>query len=102
MAKKAKKDAKIKEFVTKTVKRELAPARIVGVNTREDVCFYDGELLYRIDVVIDGDNPEPRKSLNLINLVHEYFWDNGDERCPLFTFLGSHEVDDYYASARPS
>ena len=87
---------KVKKSVTGIVKQELSPTHIVKINMREDESGYDGEPLYRIDVIFDGDRPEPEKVSGMLLRVMDYLWDMKDERFPMITFLTPEDAKDYY------
>ena len=89
----------VKKYVTKTVKKELAPTRIVKINMRESVTSSDGEPAYQIDIVFDGDRPDARKMGNLRLAVKDHLWEIRDGHYPMFSILRPEDEEWYYASA---
>ena len=89
--------AKVEKPVKAIVKRELASTTVIKINMYEDESGYDGEPLYRIDIICDGDSPKPEHASNMLVCVREYLWDLGDLRWPMFTFLTPEDAVDYYA-----
>ena len=88
--------AKVRKSVSDIVKVELAPTPIVKINIYEDESGYDGEPLYRIDIVFDGERPGAEQVSSLLLRVTDYLWDIDDERFPLITFLTPEDAKDYY------
>ena len=92
--------AKIKKFVDAAVRRELPSTKVVKVNMYEGESSIDGSPIFHIDVVCEGEEPRPEEFENLCVLTHRYFGDAYEESMPLFTFLSTEEVSDYYDPAR--
>ena len=90
----------VKKFVTDTVKKELAPTRIVKVNMREGINSSDGEPSYRIDIVFDGDKIDARKFGNVLLAVDAHFWEIKEEHVPVYSFLKPEDEEWYYAPPR--
>ena len=86
----------VKKSVTGIVKRELAPTALVGINMRVDENGYDGEPLYYIDVIFDGERPRPDQVGSMLVGVWRHLWDIDDKRFPIFTFLTTEDAKDYY------
>ena len=78
---------KVKKSVPGIIKRALKPCRVSKVNIREDESGYDGEPLYRIDIVFEGGRPKPDNVSKMFIRVQDYLWDINDERSPLYSFV---------------
>lgn len=88
----------VQQYVTRTVKKELAPTRIVKVNMREGRSGLDGEPMYEIDIIFEGEKIDARKFGNLMLTVREHLWNAGDKHFPYFNFLGPEDEARFYAS----
>lgn len=78
---------KVKKSVPGIIKRALKPTRVSKVNIREDDSGYDGEPLYRIDVIFEGDRPKPENVGKMSLRLQDYLWDIDDERSPVVSFV---------------
>ena len=86
----------VKRYIDKTVKKELAPTRIVKINMREGVAGAENDPAYRIDIIFDGDQPDTRKMTNLYLAVNTHLWEIKDEHTVMFSILRPEDEEWYY------
>ena len=86
----------VKKSVSGIIKRELAPMSIVNINMREDENGHDGEPIYRIEVIFNGEGPHPERVSKMLVCVWRHLWDIDDKRFPDITFLTTEDAKDYY------
>ena len=88
----------IKEYLVKTIKKELAPTHIVKINMWEDVVGPEDEPAYRVDIVFDGERPGAKKMGSLYQTVYAHFWDIKEEHTPMFYILRPEDEEWIYNS----
>ena len=86
----------VRKDLTEIVKRELSQTSVVKVNIKEDEDFYNGDPLYRIDIIFGGRLPEPDEINGLLRSTKNHLWDANDGHAPHFTFLTRKDAEDYY------
>lgn len=78
--------------VTKIVRKQLAPAKVIDVNVLED-WDHDGDAILRITIVfeVEGDRLESKKVLGLARHLREPLEKYGEQGFPVFSFMTPEE-----------
>ena len=87
----------VKQYINETVRKELAPTKIVRVHINEGLTSFGEDPAYRIDVIFDGDLPDGRKSGDLQLALDEHLWKIKDEHYPLVTLIRLENEAQYHA-----
>ena len=87
----------VKRYINETVRKELAPTRIVRVHIHEGLTSFGEDPAYRIGVIFDGDLPDGRKSGNLQLAIEQHLWKIKDERYPIVTLIRVENEAKHYA-----
>ena len=87
----------VQRYVTNAVKQVFAPTRVVKINMREGKASSDGRPIYRIDIIYDGNLPEPSKFTDMVMAMRQHFWEIEEERDPYFSFLTPADEEWFYA-----
>ena len=80
--------------IRRVIEKRLAPTKIVGVETEDDV-DHDGDEIIRVRVIFAANSGRPKAEnvVGLTGLVREPLLDNHIDRFPILTFMTSEERD---------
>ena len=77
----------VKQYINETVRKELAPTRVLRVHVNEGLTSFEEEPAYRINVIFDGDLPGGKKTGNLNLALQQHLWAIKDQHFPIVRYI---------------